>query len=347
MEPEAVAMGGAGAGAAAAAAAASNIFTFMGHSCSTGNQRYVPPGCMLVNLAECGDVSYVSLRSPFRIFLEMFENPVDQLLLADPITNKVAIEAKLGLKININYPGAPTVENKRYMDTLFSAQLYHKHDPGVFILNKVQNRTEQKYDIYPSGLYRSGTIKLEPLFKNVKNINVNIRDDLDYMYPIQVLYPKRKDAIGMGERLFGIVGKNFKVFDNIGVSFKILQSELFAKFPGVHYLITCRSPCYPDPLTKFRIDLRRSESRGHEDILNYLHNPSLAAPEYKVHQGEIGQKYRLPQGISSTNYIYYADRSPHLLGANADGREIIEIVRRGGSRKRRSKGSRKNKYTRK
>ncbi len=334
-------------GGAGAHIMASNIFTFMGHSCSTGIQHDVPPGCMLVTLAECGDYTYSNLGSPFRNFLEIFEN---QMLLANPIANKEAIEKLLGAKININYPDAPNIENKRYMDTLFSAQLYHRHEENIFIPN-IGFSLEKKYDIYPSGLYRSGGIKLKPVYKNAVNIHENIMDDLEYMYQSQILYPRKKSAIDEGKRLIKEVGKNFRVFENIGIKFKILQSKIFEMFPGIHYLITCRSPCSEDYAERFRVALRRSESRERSNIYNYLHNPHLAQPMYiagKVHYGEIGQKYRLPAGVKHTNYIYYGGRGPQLIETNANGREIIEIVPRGGSRqtkKRRSKGKRK--YTHK
>jgi hypothetical protein len=312
---------------------------------------------MLVTLAECGESTFATYGSPFNSFTALFQNPVYQALFADPVTNKLQIETYLRSRININYPGAPLPANRRYMDTLFSAQLHHVYNVGDIIAGaptQYPADPNQKYDIYRSGLYRAGSIDLRPQLKNINEINTQLHMDLNFMYPPEVLYPNRDDVAHESHRLRASRLAGTQVFDAIGIRFQITQRRLFEMFPGVHYLVTCRVPCTHDPLAQFHVGLRRLESRNATPV-RYTHVPTVnyANVVGRTHQGQIGQRYILPRGVRSTNYLYQPNRRPRVLNANVDGSELIEIVPTGGARRRRSrvkrrfKGTRKNRYTRK
>ena len=349
-----------GAGAAAAAAPLPDVFSFFGHSSTIGPRLPIPAGCMLVTLAVCGDLSYFDVGHPINRFCAFFQNVANAHILADPITNREIIEKGVGMQIGINFPGAPREINRTYLDTQFNSELTHVYAPGAAIPGDPNPADpQQKCHLHRSGLYRAGTVNLNPQLLNLHDLNTNavrLRDNIEWMFPREVLHPNHIDVRVMSARVaaFGINGINR--IRAIGTRFQIRQRDLFAIRPGIHYLVTCRivSPAAP-PHVAFNVGLRRQESRGAVGALvNYNHNPKGTDPSqpiHRVHRGYIGSRYRLPAGVRHTNYIYFADRGPQVIGANADGREIIEIVRRGGGiirqtkSKRRSKGKRK--YTHK
>jgi hypothetical protein len=362
--PAPAAVGGAGAaavGGAGAAAPLPNVYSFFGHSSTIGPRLPIPAGCMLVTLALCGDLSYFDVGRPMNQFCAFFQELGNAHFLADPIRYRETIQKAVGgMQIGINYPGAPNERNRTYLDTQFNSELTHVYAPGAAIpgyLNPAD--LQQKCHLHRSGLYQAGTINLHPELLNVNDLDTNgvlLRNTIEWMFPREVLYPARLAVQFLSGSLAASGINGINLIRAIGARFPIRQRDLFAMRPGIHYLVTCRivSPAAP-PHVAFNVGLRRQESRAAPNaVINYNHNPKGTDPSqpiHRLHRGYLGSRYRLPAGVRHTNYIYFADRGPQLIGANANGREIIEIVRRGGGiirqtkSKRRPKGKRK--YTHK
>ena len=269
--PAPAAVGGAGAaavGGAGAAAAMPDVFSFFGHSMTIGPQLEIPPGCMLVTLALCGDSSYFQIGAPINRFVEYFGNPANAHILADPITNRETIQKEVGMQIGINYPGAPSELNRSYLDTQFNSELIHEYDPGAVIPGYHNpDDHQQKCHIHRSGLYQAGIIAdLRPILVNVNDLNTNIdslKNALGWMFPLTVLHPSRIDTRVYMDRLAALGINGIRRIRAIGAHFQIRQSDLFAMFPGVHYLVTCRGPMpAASPKLLLNMGLRRLYSRG-------------------------------------------------------------------------------------
>jgi hypothetical protein len=261
-----------------AALTAPPVYSFFGHSCSTGDVYEVPDGCILVTLALCGDVTYADKNTPFDKFEVIFQDPAYTGILADPVKNKALIQRLIGASININYPGAPRPENRRYMDTLYSAQLSHFYEAGTRIPgNLYPNDLRAKYDIHRSGLYRAGTTSHLSHLLFVENAAPH--EDLEYMYPDGVvLYPMHKNI----EKYYNTLPDYVNLFEKIGEKFQIHQSTLFAYFPGIHYLVTCRTPCFDS--VKAVVHLRRAASRPPENDPMGLHPTGGSRNKYTMRQ---------------------------------------------------------------
>ena len=329
-------------------------YTFFGHSYTIGPRLKIPAGCMLVTLALCGDSSYFDVGYPIYNFANFFSNPANAQYIANPLFFKGVIEQAIGAPIGINYPSAPREINEYYMDVKFNSELTHVHPAGAVIPGDPNPLdTQSKCYLHRSGLYRSGTGDLRPHLVNFNDLETDkliLKNEINWMYADSI-YPPRAGVIAKSAQLNFVNTNGFNRIKEIGTHFQIQQSELFDRFPGIHYLVTCRvtSPTVGG-MVGFNSRLRRTGSRG-PNVTNYHHNPigtDPFQPLHRKHRGFIGSIYRLPAGVNSTNYIYNANRGPIVLEKNATGREIIRIVKRGGSRrvntKRRSKDNRKYTY---
>ena len=348
------AVGGAGGPVAPVAYIGPPAYTFFGHSYTVGPILKIPDGCILVTLALCGDASYFDVGYPIYNFANFFSNPANAQFIANPIFFKGVIERAIGAPIGINYPGAARGINEYYMDVQFNSELTHVHPAGAVIPGDPNPLdTQSKCYLHRSGLYHSGTGDLRPHIVNYNDLETNkliLKNEINWMYT-DSLYPPRMGVIAKSAQLNFVNTKGFNRIKEIGTHFKIRQSELFDRFPGIHYLVTCRVTApTADPMVGFNSGLRRTGSRG-PNVTNYDHNPIRTdpfKPLHRKHRGYIGSKYRLPPGVSYTNYIYSPNKRAIVIEKNATGRETIQIVKRGGSRlvktKRRSKGKRKYTY---
>ena len=292
------------------------IYSFFGHAGHLDSQLDIPPGCMLITLAQCGEVSeYGNDTLPFRKLTTMFEFPGFVNILSDPIRNKTIIESVIGAPISINHPNASHPVKQKYYDIKYGGHLVSYSSPRV---------------VHHSGLYKAGTntsfhTKMYPE-KEIGNTKF-----IDFMFPDEVIYPTREDVLG------AIAGplegkKGMDLVDNIGEMFSVNQSTLFRDHPGIYYHMTCRVPLSRDDMFGVRIGLRKQLSRSENDIPDYNHNPHLFYKllesghiNNKKHQGVIGQSYRLPLGVDYSNYIY-ENKAPRFKGLDEKGRQLIEIV---------------------
>jgi len=211
-----------------------SIFYMGGHGCDTADTLPVPPGCVYVTIAECGNVSYINKN--YKKFIEMFSS--NNELLKNPIKNLIELRRIFGPNLHIHYPNA---ENE-YMQTYTNNRYY-----PFLAWNKTEHQTALN-----SGLYSIGT----PLKYDYRVINGTITaDHLTYLYKDSI-YPSHSDLSDV-MKLYDLSYGEFE--EQINDVFVIDQSTLFKFFPGIHYNFVCRSPC--DPIaSKVTHNLRRQQS---------------------------------------------------------------------------------------
>lgn len=323
MEPPLPNAAAGGAGAPAVGAPAPPVYTFLGHSKSTGEILYVPDGCMLVTLVKCGDKSYFQYGAPINIFTALFQNEENIALLSNPVANKERIERLIGpgIEIGINYPGAPMEKNRKYADVEYTAVLDHIYDVGNIAMPP-DPVIQRSYALYPSGLYTVGETNLRPILEpDTIDRNIDRKSEI-----INWMYGESKYPGYIAARVEFVRKENAtfqEIINTIGQKYKIKQSELFRINPGIYYLVTCR--VIPEEIPKekkINMDLRRRGSRG-DNIINYNHDPKEAN-----FRGNVGQRFRLPLGINASQYLYHPNTQPVILERNATGRQIIRIERR-------------------
>jgi hypothetical protein len=312
--------GGAGGAGAASARALSPVFVMFGHSASIpvppgGELPKVPAGCILVTVAECGDRLYVAkhkVELPYDKLRKMFNDPDQQHILADPVANQELIERTIGMKININYPTALLPANRSYMDIEYYAQLAHNNWP---VLDHITYHT--------SGLYRGGTVHTKTTTAELRPSDASVVDEcVKQMFPEQVIYPSRDAVLSTMERLKADPTFNgkYELIKEIGKKFKIKQSELFDRYPGVYYVMSCR-----DADTKegtVATQLRRSGSRGGTLVIEYKYKPS----ENKMFQGFAGEMYALPVGTTYSEYNFPQTVYPTIIvQSDVEGRQVIQL----------------------
>lgn len=223
------------------------VYSFFGHSCSTGEILQVPPGCMLVTLAFCGSPTYSDeINAKFD---ELFSMKDFNYLLLDPLTNKKEIEEYLGVPentLNINHPNAEREENRSYMNTIYNAQLMHDYEP---------------FRAHDSGLYKFPERVSHNFYDKI--IDRFNQDEfvimMDTVYKEEVIYPKKEDILKELAVLLSNHVPYSRIIEQIGEKFKISQKELFERFPGIYYHVTCRTPC--DENAKAAVERRRRASR--------------------------------------------------------------------------------------
>jgi hypothetical protein len=225
------------------------VYSFFGHSCSTGEVLPVPAGCMLVTLALCGSPTYSDSIS--ERFNDLFWDHERRHLLLDPIGNKEQIEEYLNVPkntLNVNYPEAELDENKMYMNTLYNAELIHDF---------------KKLQAHPSGLYkypaRLSLIHFDDLLDNLNN--GQFMDVFEQIYGDEMVYPVKEDV---GKYTVKILRYNLlksDIMKQIGEKFQITQQELFERYPGIYYLVTCRVPCTESKNVLEKVEKRRRASR--------------------------------------------------------------------------------------
>ncbi len=285
------------------------IYSFFGHGMHIDKVMEIPKGCMLITLAKCGNISYFGPDTAFRKLTSLFENPEHIDLLRDPVRNKSTIQDMIGMEINVNYPEAPHEINRKYYEIEYTAQLVAPIIDG-FILHK-------------SGLYRPGTTSLETIKRN--KVSDFTDDDVKYLYE-HSLYPTYDEV---EKKSAETELKGNVLINKIGQDYSIRQSQLFEKFPGIYYFMTCRVASKKEAQKGFdvRLSIRKQLSRSPNIIPDYDVNPSLILynREQKEFHGNIGEKFRLPIGVKHQNYIYI-NKGSKLLDINEQGHEIIEIV---------------------
>lgn len=191
-------------------------YIILGHASEEGEQKPVPKGCMLILSEECG------VQGTFPHYLySILSDPSIKPLLDDPVKNKGTLETLFKKPLTIYVEGEPCPPIQYTL-------LNHS-------VNKETNRANV-FNIEPSGVY------------TLPN------DEHNWTY--------HEDKKGIGRYTHKMTGKmkeaDFKriyrgaVFPTIDSlvpssvgsflgTVRYSQSELFAKFPGIHYNFLCRS----------------------------------------------------------------------------------------------------------
>jgi hypothetical protein len=284
----------------------------------------IPDGCILVTMVECGKEMIVASQSKeleFDRFRQLFNNPNNQEMLADPIENQKKIEKLIGMKINIHHPHAFLPQLRDYIDVEYrGAELTHINWPMV-----------GQFTYHTSGLYRSGTVQSK-IFRTVAvNSKFNAQKIIESMYEPTVLYPKRGDIISKMEEIlheYPELKQSVDLIKKVGNNFTIKQSDLFTMFPGVYYVTTCRSA-----LTDSEQETTKRMGRGsREAIARVVMNYDKMPWNHKKGEAFYGfpdQMYRLPSGTTYLDYIRLLPKgiaARTVVERGADDRQVIELV---------------------
>jgi len=238
------------------------VYYFSGHGCDTGQVLPVPPNCLYVTLAICGDSTL------FRYNYEDLLRQCGYGLLRDPIGNQKEIERILrrGIQIYGRHAGDTYSELEYEIPLKFTAGSNCPDDYTTL----VQGSLPCKFLTYKSGLYTVDTIESHiidvhegELFKmdgyRVKRdgklrAGTNISEKIyeNSLLPSHIPpYVKGSDAK--------------ETYDNLSKG-TITQSMLFKIRPGIYYNLVCRSPC--DEQSPEPVNLRREYSIGNRNTIN-------------------------------------------------------------------------------
>ena len=226
------------------------VYTFFGHSCSTGEELPVPEGCVIVTLAVCG--AYAWVDGHFAQFDTLFTSPESTILL-DPINNKEQIEELLNLpknSLNINHPNAERPENRMYMNTLYNAELMWNH---------------REFKFHTSGLYRYPS-RIKGKLNYGKRLNELTNSEfgqvLEEMYTDEIIFPTKTSITNTFRELRRKTHlSKDDVLQQIGIEHQMTQKQLFEMYPGIYYLVSCRPACDNDVAVKESVVKRRRNSR--------------------------------------------------------------------------------------
>jgi len=228
-----------------------NIYYFRSHGCDSGDLEDVPPNCVYVTLAQCGET--IKSNNAYRsVFEKLFRENDD--LLKDPITNKAVLTHLFGVTLHIKYPNAKNPEMRKYVNSAYTCFLGFNEDGETFA---------KKSGLYsigsnPSILIDEST-KVNPgdIYYVLNNGEVTMKD-VRFLYK-DSLYPTPDDFISE-ETIVHNENVSFSDFQKDVINtFVIDQKTLFKYFPGVHYNFSCRSDCR-DHMNPSRAHLLRRET---------------------------------------------------------------------------------------
>ena len=181
-------------------------YIIIGHGSETfGQERPVPPGCILVLTEECGMLGTL----PWQLY-SILSNPANKHLFDDPVTYKNDVERLIGKPIRVLTEGQPYPKTEYILLSYSEADDYMTLEPsGVFKLPTPDFRYHPEKRGRLQHVVRKGN--LEKAFEGaVFPVGLNI---------------KRKSI--------------YEMRDLSGV--RITQEELFQAKPGVYYNLLCRT----------------------------------------------------------------------------------------------------------
>jgi len=203
-----------------------NAYAMLGHACDINTEAglqklIVPDGCAYVTLAECGYLSFYSLKMMFT--LEHMNLRVHELM-RDPVRNKVELEQYFECKLDVRGPG------EEYINSF-----------NTLIFDSDTNKK-----LYKSGLYEVGKpfspINMTDIFARYAYYSADTRFTDDQVYNIynDSIYPTDFDI--MSEFFVSPVQMDALK----GIMAKIVNRsvrDMFIERPGVYYNFACRTLC--------------------------------------------------------------------------------------------------------
>lgn len=197
-----------------------------------GEPLLVPPGCVYVTFALCGQVGTDSHK-----ILAAFEDPRIKDFLQNPVKYLKHLTAYFGNTLHVHYCEAEDPTSRTYYDTMYRPFLGYSVKGDTCFAKK-------------SGLYRLGdlgTFKAPAVMRSAE-INASSREytakinpcdaissaTLRYLYNGS-LYPK----LGQLENEFD-APPSFKDMKRVSKNYDYRQSWAFEMWPGVHYNFICR-----------------------------------------------------------------------------------------------------------
>ena len=181
-------------------------YIIIGHGSETfGQEKPVPPGCILVLTEECGMLGTL----PWQLY-SILSNPANKHLFDDPVTYKHDVERLIGKPIRVLTEGQP------YPKTEYILLSYSEADDYM--------------TLEPSGVYKLPTpeFKYHPE-KRGRFQHVVSKGNLEKAYEGAVF------PLGLNIKRKSI----YELRDLSGV--RITQEELFQAKPGVYYNLLCRT----------------------------------------------------------------------------------------------------------
>lgn len=257
-----------------------DAYSMQAHGCELGIIRRVPKNCMYVTLSICGTamdaMSHLKL-----VFLELADEAhPNHHWLKNPILHKRDLDS-VGLNPHIHYDAEgcdPPYMDCRcdppYMDYRCDPTYMDcRYDPLLFYSGK-----NSRLLLRPSGLIPLGKsllLKDSPLpLHNFENSRVPFlqphselveRDIARYLYRDSI-YPTANEVEKTYTFYQALQVNQLK--KNVG---SVTQSELFERYPGIHYNTVCRVPCRD--VVPESIMLRREHSNKKDIEL-------ISQPEY-------------------------------------------------------------------
>jgi ankyrin repeat protein len=294
------------------------VYVFKGHGCDSGIERIVPPNCLYITLAICGENINEKYGFTTRLML-------CGAMLNNPKQYQKEIETMLGRGIYIYDEGTP------YNDVQYSIPL----------LNDIGN------DRYVSGI--SGLHHVEHLHSNLVNIHTG---DM-YMHKTYTFITVKGDPANpdvfnkiYGNSLLPSIPREYK-----GATAKdtyrnfprghIQQSSLFKIYPGIYYNLACRGPCKSNVPPVPQLHRTRSIGRRNTIAVKQIKEWFDANESTAVEQ--------LDRVIEDPS-IYFVEDYPgefdEVVGKHVtrltgpENKERVRIIVRGGRKKKRTKRKR-------
>lgn len=229
------------------------VYSMQGHGCDTGEVLTVPKGCMYVTASYCGSTMWLDNIAIIN-FAKLFNKTHKyHHWLQDPITHLDNLRS-VGLDIHIHYDAEGF--DSTYTDCILCPF------SGFSDKNAV---SKDGHHVIPSGIYRLGkdltldecpfptdTIRNSPI-KFIRCSSDIVDDEiLEFIFKDSI-YPTIQQV-----RHYLTMSASPPTFKNLSVMGIIKQSSLFDYYKGIHYNISCRTPC-PGVLPK-SLQLRRRHS---------------------------------------------------------------------------------------
>lgn len=287
------------------------------HGCDTSEKLPVPPGCVYVTYGLCGMATLLNSTID-DLFFKMFKakNPI----LQDPVKNYVKLKELFGNSIHIHYPEAPTADGQTYFDNTYTPFL-------------AWEKTDQSCFAYKSGLYEIGANLFTDDSENsgkrfLCNDGKFSKIDFETMYN-ESKFPTTAMVYDAYYTKFSFMDKGIPIMhynlidEVIDENFRVKQSELFEKFPGIYYNFVCRSDCSSQNNSKGkRIDNRFVNLPASPAHLMRRQNSEIAS----IAQGSKLIYYLLQEDYDAAkNEIQYNIHNLEYLQMKVNGKTALGV----------------------
>lgn len=214
-----------------------NVYTTIGHGRELISDEPipVPPGCVYITFALCGEPS----REPNRI-IEAFTNSKISPLLSDPVANLKQLTDYFGSNLHVHFPEAKTEASRNYFDVRYSPFAGFKTKDDCWAIKSGLYKTGFTEFNAPDKL-RKGAGRLLKYGVNLSCDQINSKA-LKFLYDGS-LYPT-VDILTEG--MDPSRNLTYDILQNETIKCRFSQSWAFTHFPGVHYNFICRTHRFPD-----------------------------------------------------------------------------------------------------